>query len=147
MVDKLLGLGKLIGLALVISTVIVVKMGQEGDKQRALTEKRDATRDSLYYVKHKIQQTRDSLYMIDLVNSIAIQNGALVDYSLIDKNIKSAVKKGTRNVIAHNKMMMQAEHDKFEIFEVDWLGHGSTFMKATLRKDSIPLLEEIKISN
>ena len=107
------------------------------------------------YATNKIEATRqrlkdrhiDSLYTIDLVNGIAIQNGSLVDYGLIDKNIKSAVKKGTRSVIAHNKMMMQAEHDKFELFQVDWLNSPTTLMKATLRKDTIPLLEEIKIGN
>lgn len=90
---------------------------------------------------------RDSLYIVNLVDKIGIQNGSLVDYGLINDNIISSEKRVTRNVIAHNKMMMQTEHDKFSLFEMDWLGRPGTLMKATLRKDSLPLLEEIKIGN
>jgi hypothetical protein len=94
-----------------------------------------------------VDRYRDSIYTVDLVNNIAIQNGSLVDYGLIDNNIKSAVKKGTRSVIAHNKMMMQAEHDKFELFALERANGVISIMKATLRKDTIPLIEEIKIGN
>ena len=56
----------------------------------------------------------DSLNTISFIQQLSLDNGVVVDYSLIQENTKDAVNRGFNDALAHQTMLMNVERAKYD---------------------------------